>query len=305
MLFLPILFIYALIQRKAIELTKSRHLYIGIGLFILFVIGYYLLREHYNPGYLKAVKENELGGRYLNTIENHKEGFWFYYRMLIDHHLIYWYIFVPCGVITGLFHREKIYRMLTLYSTAIVVFYFLVISFGQTKLEWYLVPMYPFLAIIIAMFIHLIFIYIRDSKFFVDLLKINVFPYIFLFIIFIYPYSEIIKRTNTSKVFPWEEEFYRVGFYLKDSIKGKTDVNGYTFLQNGYGAHNMFYIQILRDKGININLNYDWKNLNINDMVIIHQQEVNDYINHNYSVETIKNNENIFFYRIKGRLNHD
>jgi len=302
MLFLPILLGYAIIQQKAIELLKSKHLYIGIGLFILFVFGYYLLREHYNPGYLKAVKDNELGGRYLNTIENHKEGFWFYYRMLVDHHLLYWYLLVPCGFVVGIFHKKRIYRLLAMYTSALVLFYFLVISLGQTKLEWYPVPMYPFLTIIIAMFVHLLFTFIQDSKIFTKLLRVNVLPYIFLFIICIIPYSEIVNRTFSPKVFPWEEDLYRIDYYLKDAIKGKNDVNGYTLLQNDYGAHNMFYIHILRDKGVNINQKYEWKNLNVNDMVIAHQDIVKDYITKNYSVDIIKSYYNIFFYKINGKL---
>ena len=305
MLFIPVLLVYSIVQRKAVEMIKRKDIYIGIALFIFFVIGYYLLREYYCPGFLKAVRENELSGRYLKTIEEHKQGFWFYYQMLVNYHLLFWYLLVPCGALVGFFHKKRLYRKLAWYSTALIVFYFLVISIGQTKLEWYTVPLYPFLAIIIAMFVHLIFITIKDFKAFSNNLKFNILPYIFLFIICINPYSEITNRTFTPKVFSWEEELYRIDYYLKDAIDGKYNLNGYTLLQNDYGAHNQFYINILRDKGVNINYRYDWKNINVNDIIIAHQQEVKVYINQKYSVELIYNYYNIFIYKINGKLSND
>ncbi len=46
---------------------KSKHTWIAIMIAIIPIISFYLLREAYNPGYLTAVQENELGGRYLAT----------------------------------------------------------------------------------------------------------------------------------------------------------------------------------------------------------------------------------------------
>lgn len=303
--FVPILLGYSFVRHKALDVLKSKQFYYGLGVFILFVFGYYLLREYYNTGYLKAVWDNEMAGRYFVTNEGHKEDFWFYYRMLVNYHLIYWYLFVPCGVLVGVFHKNNLYRKLAWYSIAIIIFYFLLISMGQTRLEWYTVPLYPFLALIIAMFIHLIFSFINESEIFSGLLKFNVLPYVFFFLIAINPYVEITNRTFSPKVFPWEEDLYRIDYYLKDAIDGKYDLNGYTLLQNDYGAHNLFYINILRDKGVNVGYKYDWKNINVNDMVIAHQQEVKDYITKNYSVDVIKSYYNIFFYKINGKQSND
>ena len=134
-LFVPALLFYALAQRKAMDLIKNRHLYIGVGLFLLFVLGFYLLREHYNHGYIKAVFDNELVGRYFQTNEGHKESFWFYLRMLVDHQFSYWYLFVPFGVLVGFFHREKIYRRLADYSALLVVVSFIgyILCANQTR----------------------------------------------------------------------------------------------------------------------------------------------------------------------------
>jgi hypothetical protein len=270
-----------------------------VGLFLLFVLGYYLLREHYNHGYIKAVIDNELVGRYFQTNEGHKESFWFYYRMLVDHQFGYWYLFVPCGVLVGFFHQEKIYRRLAAYSALLVVVYFIVMSFGQTKLEWYSVPMLPFLAIFVAVFLYFVFTVIHESSVFSNGLTKNVLPFIFLFLVCITPY----RQTITNIFAPQSIDFYRIGYLLKKAVEGKENLDGYTLLHNGYYAHNLFYVRILQDKGMDISLKTDWKNLKVNDRVLVHQQEVNDYITRNYSVDLLKNYHNVLFYKIKGRIN--
>lgn len=301
LLLIPALIIYAAIRQRLFHFLKLKELYIGIFMFLFFVLGYYLLREYYNPGYLRAVWDNELMGRYFITNEGHHESFWFYYQMLTKYHFIYWIWILPVSVFVGIFQKDKFYKDLTLYLLLVVVTYFLIISISKTKLEWYNVPLYPFLAIIIAIGFKTILDAINSSTYSIKVLKVDILPFVFLFVICINPYVDAMNRTASSKVFPWEEEFYRVNYYLKDAIKGKHDLNGYTLLNDNYGAHNTFYINILRDKGVDINYCDDWKNLTVNSRVIAHQQIVKDYINQNYSVEVIDSYYNIFFYKIVGK----
>ena len=72
--YIPILFLYTLFRKKLFTTLKNPFFYFGLLFFILFVGGFYFLREMSSPGFLKAVYENELGGRFLNTVEMHKIG---------------------------------------------------------------------------------------------------------------------------------------------------------------------------------------------------------------------------------------
>lgn len=305
MIYLPVLLFLSIIKHKTGLILKSKHFYLGLSIFIFIIGGYYICREILNPGYLNAVWKNEIGGRYITAIEGHKQSFWFYYRMLVDHHFGYWFILIPCGIIVGYFHKVDKIRKLALYSTVLVLFYFLVISLGQTKLEWYNVPQYPFLSILVATFLHFIFTFIRDSKFFYGILKINVLPYLFLFIVSIKPLSETLYRTISPRVFPWEVNEYRITYVLKDALKGKYNLNGYKLLNDGYAANNLFYIRLLNDKGVDIQIRFDWKNFQENDKVIAYQDHVRDYLTSNYSVEVIQSFYNVFYYKINGKLNNE
>lgn len=160
--FLPGLFIYVLIRGNLLALLKNKHFYFGAVIFVFLTGGYYLLRESINPGYLHAVYDNELGGRYMEVVEEHQEGYWFYFNNLYFTFFKEWFWFLPLGLIAGLITKVKEIRRITLFSALMIVTYFLVISSSKTKLYWYGTPMYPFLAMICAACIYYVFTLIKD-----------------------------------------------------------------------------------------------------------------------------------------------
>lgn len=299
LLFLPGIFIYSIIRKQLIPLIKSKHFYIGLLSFLVLVVGYYLLREAKNPGYILAVQKNELGGRFLEVIENHQHGFWYYYNNFIDSRISVWYLLIPCGLITGFVIKNKKVNRITLFSFLMIITYFLLISISQTKLEWYDVPLYPFLAILIAIFIFYVFNFLQNLSWFNKTLSLNIVPFIFLFLIGIKPYQKIIDKTYMPKEYSWDEDFYEIGYFLKDAIKGKYNLNNNYLLYDGYNAQNLFYLNILNDQGTQISFK-DWRNLNSGDTVIAHQHNVKEYLKDHYNHEIISTNGNVLIYKIYG-----
>lgn len=299
MLFLPSILIYSLTQKQFLPLLKNKHFYIGILSFLILVVGYYSLREAYNPGYIAAVQTNELGGRFLEVIENHKHGFWFYYENFLTQHLSYWHLLVPCGIIIGFLIKDKRINRLTLFSTLMVVTFFLIISSAQTKIEWYSVPLYPFFAILIAVFIYYIFYILKDIKVINESLTFNITPFLFLFLIGITPYKEIFKKTYKPSEHPYHVEFYELGHYLQDAVRGRINLNNSYVLYDGYNAQNLFYINILNDRGIKTEFK-DWRNLASGDNVIAQQKPIKEYLVENYEYEIIFEKGNVVTYKIYG-----
>lgn len=300
LLFLPGMVLYSIIQKQFIPLLKNKHFYFGLLSFLVVAAGYYLLREMNNSGYIAAVIENELGGRYLKTLEDNTHGFWYYFDNIIGTHYSTWVLLVPSGLIIGLFSRELQIKRITLFSFLLIVTFFLVISSSQTKLEWYDVPLYPFLSILVAVFIHFIFELLNNIKWIKQTLQVNVVPFIFLFLLFIIPYQKIIDKTYKPKNYSSGKTFYEIGYYLKDAIKGKHDLNQQFLLYKGYNTHNKFYLNILNDKGVEISFKY-WDNLDEGDVVFAFQHEVKKYVEDNYVHEVIKTVGNVVTYKIHGR----
>jgi 4-amino-4-deoxy-L-arabinose transferase-like glycosyltransferase len=297
LLFLPGLVIFSIVQKRFIPLLKNKHFYVGVVSFLALVGGYYMLREVYNPGYLKAVYNNELGGRYLQPIEGNGHEFWFFYDNIINSRFAAWYLLVPCGLVIGLASaNRKIFR-LTLFTALMVFTFFLVISAGQTKLEWYDLPLYPFLAVLVAIFIHYIFHLLKNWELINQTLRVNVLPFLFLFLVVIIPYKKIINATYKPKDLGWEQQFYQIGYYLRDATKGIHNVNGQYLVYEGYNAQNLFYTNILNDKGVKISMKNPEK-LEAGDVVIVCQDKVKEYVTKRYQTSLVSQLNNIITYKI-------
>ena len=299
LLFIPGIFIYIFYQKDFFYLLKNKHTYFGLLIFLMVVGAYYIARENVNDGYLRAVWENELGGRYLNTLDEHKHSFWYYFNNLIEFNYSQWIAFVPCGLVISFLIKDIRMRKLALYSILMTFTYFLIISGAETKLQWYDIPMYPFLAIILATFIFTIFSWLRNIQFVSHYLNRNPLPYLFLFLIFINPYSFIWNKTY--KPTNWDTGFYAISDYLKKAVKGEVDVNNHFVAFDGYNAHIKFYLIMLNEKGVNINFK-NWAELNSGDKVVIGQYHLKDNIQNNYEVEILNYEEPLITYNIKRRI---
>lgn len=183
------------------------------------ILGFYLIRESLNPGYLSAVVKNEWGGRFLSTIENHDHSSFYYFDNFIDFQLKEWYIFVPAGIVTGLLSNDKKLASLALFILVIVFAYFILISLSQTKLEWYDVPMYPFIAIFIAFFIWIVANILKNTSAVTDHLNSKLVPALLCFFICLGPYRNIVHKTYKPEEYAWDKEFYEIGYYLKKELK--------------------------------------------------------------------------------------
>src|ERR1044071_3585776 len=100
----------------------------GVAVFILLVPGYYLLREHYNSGYIQAVMQNEIGGRYGKVIESHKGDPWRYFDLLVNDQFRYCYLLIIPGVIVGVVNKDHWLRNMTVFAFITALAYFIILS---------------------------------------------------------------------------------------------------------------------------------------------------------------------------------
>jgi hypothetical protein len=258
-----------------------------------------MLREKYNPGYMQAVWDNELGGRYSQALDEHEGDFWFYYHNFIAFQFSLWYWLIPCGIVLGCTIKNDPIRNSTFFSLIAGITYWLIISCSKTKGGQYDVPLYPFLALIGGITIYWPFSMLKNSSYITQQFKINVVPYVFLFFVFLTPYKTIIDKVYRPKEYDGEKEFYSMSSYLQGAIKGKHDVSNRLLCNNGYHAHLLFYVNILNDTGKQINF-ADWHSLKNGNIVIAFQEEIKNYIAQNYSYDIVEGYYNIITYKIRG-----
>jgi 4-amino-4-deoxy-L-arabinose transferase-like glycosyltransferase len=283
LLFIPALIVFAFFQKNVLGILRNKIFYLNVILFLVMVIGYYLLREHYNHGYIQAVWDNELGGRYLNVYDKHPGGFWFYYCNFIDFKFTYWYMLFPVGAIIGMANKDQKIRMFSLFCILILVTFFLIISSGKTKLEWYDIPMYPFASFVIAMFVQWC-IQMVENIANLTAIRTTVTPYLVMWFVFFQPYRAIVNETYMPTDTESDKEYIKEEYFLKNTINERTDLSGYTMCFSGYPAPILFYTHILADEmGEKFNLVLNGFNFKPGDKIIVSQPDIQDTINKKYN----------------------
>lgn len=250
--FLPALAIYALITGQLKDLLQSKHFYLVALTVFSIVVGYYFVKECVNPGYLTLVQKNELGGRFLDTLEGNQGG-WFYYISDLYHHnrLGYWFFFLPLGLFLGCLKKGKtrLTILLILLNSLIVC---LVLSLSATKLNWYLLPLYPLFIFVAAIGVTALIKGLRSILQAQEISKksIDIATILFLFALLFSPYRAIIDRVYHPKdnQWQWQQTQYR------DFMKKTTQYPHYTILTADYNGHVIFYKKIYNDtkKGYNV-----------------------------------------------------
>ena len=145
---LPGLLLYLLVKRRLIWAMRDVRLWLAGLIGLMVSAGYYLGREALDPGYLRAVWQNELGGRYLSTLEDNSNRAFYYILVLL-------LAFKPGFLLTPLLFRpllgeDQRRRDVVLVSILAAASLLIVITFARTKLYWYAAPLVPLLSLAVG-----------------------------------------------------------------------------------------------------------------------------------------------------------
>jgi 4-amino-4-deoxy-L-arabinose transferase-like glycosyltransferase len=297
LLFMPALFIFTLFRGKIIMLVTNPHFYIGIAIFAVFGVGYYFLREHYNPGFIEQVRENEFGGRYLETDRTYENNYLYYYKFIQGKAFGRWLVLMAAGAILGLVSRDKLLRRLTLYSILTGVAYFVVVSLARTKNEWYDMACYPFFAIVTAAGIIVACrLLLKIPNFYVSHAMIG----ILIVLITWLPYKEIIAEHVKPEYQDWSQENDSITFYIRDILKGRKSGKDLLIAKEGYQADMDWYQLLLKEKGRQLDT-VDYKMIPAGERVIAYQEQVKQYIAANYDTARLDSFNTLLVLQINGR----
>lgn len=246
-IFGPFLLLYLILQGALIPLLKNRHFYFGLIGLIIPIAAYYLLRENADPGYLQAVYQNELGGRFNDSLEGHLHPFDHYYYELKDRLFSHWFYLIPFGIIFGLSRFAGRFRKLSLLLVLTSLGFLLIISSAETKLNWYPYQIIPLLSMLIAIFIGYCYQFIHRK-----LPQIAVFKaFVFLgfgAMVFFAPYEDILYYTNHPPLPPEKDHLYSSAEVLHKYLKEDCPEEIIRVVDSDYVAHISFYCLALSTK---------------------------------------------------------
>ncbi len=282
LLFAPALFLYTIFRKQLLETLSNKCFYLGAISFLAVVFGYYMVREHYNAGYLNAVVDNELGGRFLREIEEHQAPPGFYYNNLKWERFGNWFWLLPTGLVLAFLNTNHTRLRTTLYAFLCASLFLVILSISKTKLWWYDLPTYSLFAIIIGLTV-------LQLGYFISILLPFMKKKIVFFSICVIacaqPVYEVFQFIRYSGDDLNKDSFYAASYYLRDVISDKKDLSGVVYFYHGYALQWILYVNRLTEQDMCIKQeDLNGKNeFNKGQLVIAHQSQTKDYLESNFT----------------------
>ena len=293
LIFLPIPALYLLVYQR--DIFRSSTFWIKVAICIGLSLSYYGVREVLNPGYLQAVYENEIGGRMFDAVEGHKHPFWYYITSLPRRFGVFIWLLIPSALYNS-FLGDKRTKSLSNYLVFAAFFYLLVISISETKLPWYDIPVYPLLALVIGIAIHNL-LYQLFSNRFKNVYRIALTTIVIALMFFI-PYRMMVDRVFKPKEYSWDEDYYRLSYFLRDKAQSGQQLHNHILVDTVYCAHNKFYMNWLNYNGSSIDFAHRMKYIKPGRTVIVHQNNVVEFVRTRFEYELLEEFHNVKIYRI-------
>lgn len=275
---IPILVIWVVAKGAFYKIVKNKYSYVALSIPIVIIVSFYLLREHYNPGFISRVWENEIGGRYTTAIEGHYESTWFYLENLINERFEGFIWISLCGSILGLFYKPT--RDITLFALLLGSWYFIIITSAETKLFWYDMPLFPFLALLSGIVSVGILLLLQSLSNSFLTLRISYILSVTLITTSSFSFAQKqLVRIYHSAEFDWDKNFYNISYYLRDKDCSKDKIASGKVIHKDIteaSAFIYFYTTTLTGKGCNFRL-HNQLQLQAGDTIIAHTKE--DYLN--------------------------
>lgn len=222
-------------------------LYGIVGVAIALVAGYYFLRETVDPGYLELVKDNELGGRYSETNENHDGPWYFYLLSLADDRTFRYLLPLVVPSLAYLCTDAILRRPATLLAITASCF-LAIISVAATKLYWYQSPVLPLLGMLTGAGIYYFCrVIIRRVGGWRGWLAGT----LLLLGVFLPSVSQITYRVLNPRLYQ-ETTPRRAAF--RDFMRLQEVQPPYTVLIEEYHSNALFYVEQARGKGKDVTL---------------------------------------------------
>lgn len=136
-----------LLADRQFFLLKSPYLWLGLFLGNAPAIAWYIAQwQYYGGSFLQINLQSQSFNRLFQSVEGHSGPPWYYLLEIIKYSFP-WLLFLPGGLYLAWKKRYTSWGCLILVGTIV---YLVSISIMKTKLPWYVMPIYPFLALAIG-----------------------------------------------------------------------------------------------------------------------------------------------------------
>jgi 4-amino-4-deoxy-L-arabinose transferase-like glycosyltransferase len=292
------LLIYVLIRRKGGLLFRARAFYFSLLGFLLIVGGYYAVRETQQPGFMQAVYANELGGRYNGLVPGTDgSNVWTYYYELVYTAFAPWALLIVPAICAGLLTRRRSWQQVAVMCSLVTITVLAILSGATTRLWWYMMPVYPMLALLCGMFMaQVCSVLNRRNK----IWRLScLLPVILLAMLLPGPYQNVLDRTIGDKEEKLSAGVHDAGVYLQEVVAYKRPLGG-TVLCGVDTLPLRWYQEVLRGRGLRLDVK-GWDSLARGDKVLSWDEPTKEHIWQQYDHKEIESFRSVTVYSIESK----
>ena len=279
--FLPGLLLYTLITKKLTETLKDKNIWIIIFVVLLIFSSVIFYLNHTYPGFIERMWGYELLGRYTDAKDGHRGGVAFFFNELAFTSFKIYFWLVPLSLLVLLSKKLDHYKKQFIICLACVYFsYFAIITFAETKLFWYGVPVIPFGALMIALALHHLYEEYTDrwSK----TLKYSLVLVISL-LLFALPYRATVQYVFNNEI---EHEVEKFGPFIKQLSIDKPIFKRFTLAGRIFDTPAMWYKEKYNLEGYDLRYSDD-TNFGNGEIVMTCLKDVGEEIHKSYEYQVI------------------
>ncbi|MDA3866013.1 MAG: glycosyltransferase family 39 protein [Salinivirgaceae bacterium] len=293
---LPGLLIISFLHKNHQRVFRFSYLYITTLIVALVGIGYYFIRDIFDPNYIKAIFKQDLS-MYTNEESVKNFSFWYYKKQITDKYFYPFALYLPISFFLSFFTKNMRLKKTMQYATIFFVAFVFIHSLSNTKNMWYDIPAYPFMAILFGGSLYVAYELLQPKLSTFKPIKRNIILLVFCVLVFYYPYSKLLNTFKSPKKYyhlEWEGEYMRHLKNHKPTIREYTVSNfklwsdQVIFYKKSYEMNNDYSIKLKN----NLKFNND-------ELVLTCHKASRDYISNHYEFEIIdEKNESCKLYRI-------
>ena len=287
LLFIPAYIIILIYKRLFKQFTFNWSFLFGLSFFIFTAGSLIYLREIDTPGYLDKILFSYVS-IIISVVESHRESTFFYFDNLLNYRYSIWFVFAVFGIILTFFHPKNERKNILLMCLLFICSYLTIIMISITKLEWYDMPLFPYLSILAA---YPIYILINNTEVNGKTLSPLV-KYFVLFVLTIYPYSIMFNKSQGNTIKSGEMELEANEIFLFEKIKNNESVNNIKVFSDSWNGSLLFYKYKLAELDQKIDIITNVNSITVNDRILVCDEELKDQLFKKFEITLIDNQHN-------------
>lgn len=248
LLFIPAHVFMIIYKKNTFNILKQKGFYIGLFLFALLGAFFILSRQINDPAYISSIINNDVS-RLVKVNDTHNEPFDFYFNNFYNYRFSCWVMVFLLGIFLLLRQKNKLkLNTISLWCFSLIVSFLFIISFSTTKLEWYDMPLYPYLAIVTG---YAMYYLVKRSTYFGSA---NIMQPFMVLLLFSIPLYFAIKQSYNNDINLIDRRHDGIVDYVFNKNNDGVSLDQYTICDTWYLDQYLFYKYKLNDQGQHINI---------------------------------------------------